>query len=587
VTAVEVLDFIVHGVVLVTTLVAMRLWWQTRSTAAAWMSATFLVFSAVILTGYLDLDGYIVRMQLLALMAGPYFLFRFAAAISGRHATLRRIVNGAFGLVVVLTLGLPTFPDLEAGPSDPVGFAYLVLLLTVWGGCGLLAAGLLLQGARGQGRLVRTRLRTFAVATAALALFIPAMSAAPDDSAIADVASSVLTLVMMLLFLLAFAPPGLLRSALRQHDERDMYGSAVAFLSATDPGHVARVLVPAVRRVMGAKSAVLTAEDGRVVTRDDAPNADDRLGEVVRRELGEFTLEVELTPAVPLFGEEEQDLMGRMVLLADLALDRVRLLAAEEEARKELESAYLELERANAELESFVYTTSHDLKNPVLAVIGYLDVIREDHLHELPPQVISHIERMTINAAHMDALIRDLLALSRIGRIDVTPEHVDLERMVDDVASDVASRHPDMRVERGDLPDLWMNSTRVRQLLTNLFDNAARYSGRDDVTVTVTAEDLDDGGARIRVRDNGRGIPEEHLERIFGVFERLDPDALGGTGMGLTICRRIAESVDGNMGAEPYDGGASFLIDLPATALARGREPSIVMTLPDLDRTPS
>jgi hypothetical protein len=151
VTAVEVLDFIVHGVVLVTTLVAMRLWWQTRSTAAAWMSATFLVFSAVILTGYLDLDGYIVRMQLLALMAGPYFLFRFAAAISGRHATLRRIVNGAFGLVVVLTLGLPTFPDLEAGPSDPVGFAYLVLLLTVWGGCGLLAAGCCCRGLAGRG----------------------------------------------------------------------------------------------------------------------------------------------------------------------------------------------------------------------------------------------------------------------------------------------------------------------------------------------------------------------------------------------------------------------------------------------------
>lgn len=586
-TAAEVLDLIVHGVVLVTTLVAVRLWWHTRSTPAVWMSATFLTFSAVVLAGYLDLDGYIVRVLLATLMAGPYFLFRFAAAITGGRAVLRRVVDVAFGLVVVLTLGMPTFPDLEGGPSDPVGTLYYILLLTVWGGSGLLAAGLLLQGSRGQGRLVRARLRTMAVATAALALFIPALSFLPDDSAIADVGSSALTLTMMLLFLLAFAPPGLLRSALRQHDERDMYGSAIAFLSATDASHVARVLVPAVRRVMGAKSVVLTADDGRVVTRDDAPNADDRRGEVVTRELGEFTLEVELTPAVPLFGEEEQDLMGRMLLLADLALDRVRLLAAEEKARRELESAYLELERANAELESFVYTTSHDLKNPVLAVIGYLDVIREDHLDELPPQVVSHIERMTINAAHMDALIRDLLALSRIGRIDVTPEHVDLERMVDDVASDVASRHPDMRVERGDLPDLWMNSTRVRQLLTNLFDNAARYSGRDDVTVTVTAEDLDDGGARIRVRDNGRGIPEEHLERIFGVFERLDPDALGGTGMGLTICRRIAESVDGNMGAEPYDGGASFVIDLPATALARGQQPSIVMTLPDLDRTPS
>lgn len=592
--AADVLDLIVEIVVLLTAVAALRLWWRSRSVPATWVSLAFTAFTVVVVAGRLidtepgaELTA-ALRVLVILLMAGPYCLFRFAASVTGRTDAIRWAVDVAFGLVVVLTLVISEFPNPEAGPVSPLGLFYFMFLLIVWGGSGLLAALLLFRSSAGQGRLVRNRLRLLALATAMLGAYIPVVSMIdPPDDSVFVVYQSIVTLTFMLLFLVAFAPPGLLRSAWRQHDEREMYGSALAFLSATDASHVARVLVPAVRRLMGAKSAVLTAEDGRVVTRDDAPTADDRRGAIVTRELGEFNLEVELSPAVPLFGEEEQDLMGRMVLLADLALDRVRLMAAEQDAKVELEAAYQDLEQANAELESFVYTTSHDLKNPVLAVIGYLDVIREDHLDELSPAVASHIDRMTVNATHMDALIRDLLALSRIGRIDVTPEHVDLERMVDDVASDVSSRHPTMRVERGELPDLWLNSTRVRQLLTNLVDNAARYSGREDVTVTVTAEDLEGGGARIRVRDNGRGIPEEHLERIFGVFERLDPDTLGGTGMGLTICRRIVESAGGNMGAEPHTDGASFVIDLPTAALTHGQEPSIMMTVPDLDRTPS
>ncbi len=209
-----------------------------------------------------------------------------------------------------------------------------------------------------------------------------------------------------------------------------------------------------------------------------------------------------------------------------------------------------------------MYTTSHDLKNPVIALTGYLDVLHEDHAHVLSGEILHIVDRMHVNARHMDALIRDLLELSRVGRVDTEPEHIRLEALVDDIARDVASSHPGLSVERGALPDLWMNPTRARQLFTNLFDNAVAYGGRADVTITVTAEPLLDG-TRLWVRDDGRGIPEAYLDRVFGVFERLDPEGAGGTGMGLAICRRMVEGLGGDIQAVPSEQGAAIRIDLP------------------------
>lgn len=262
---------------------------------------------------------------------------------------------------------------------------------------------------------------------------------------------------------------------------------------------------------------------------------------------------------MPIFGLDEDRHLDRLVLLAELALDRARLLQSERAARNEVE-------RLNDELESFVYTTSHDLENPVIALTGYLHVLREDHAGALSGEILHIVDRMHVNARHMDALIRDLLELSRVGRVDTEPEHIRLEALVDDIARDVASGAPGLSVDRGPLPDLWMNPTRARQLLTNLFDNAAAYGGRADVTITVTAEPLEEG-TRLWVRDDGRGIPEAYLDRVFGVFERLDPEGAGGTGMGLAICRRMVEGLGGDIQAVPSEQGAAIRIDLPGSAV--------------------
>jgi signal transduction histidine kinase len=275
--------------------------------------------------------------------------------------------------------------------------------------------------------------------------------------------------------------------------------------------------------------------------------------------MGAHTLLVQTDPSMPLLNEGDSEFVSRLGVLADLALEPARLMQAEKEARTDLEAV-------NAELESFVYTTSHDLKNPIIAMLGYIDLLKSEYAAELPAEAQRFVDRMQANAAYMEALIRDLLELSRVGRVDVEPDLVDLGALLDGVATDVTNRFPSVTFSRGDLPDLWMNPTRARQLFGNLIENSAKYGGTD-VAIEVSAEPGEHGWWHILVADDGKGIPQEYLERVFGVFERLDANKDGGTGMGLAICRRIVEQAGGHIHALPSDTGARFRIDLPASAV--------------------
>jgi signal transduction histidine kinase len=114
-----------------------------------------------------------------------------------------------------------------------------------------------------------------------------------------------------------------------------------------------------------------------------------------------------------------------------------------------------------------------------------------------------------------------------------------------------------------------------RQLFTNLVDNAVRHGGRPDLVVVVDGHQCPDGGVELSVRDNGRGIPAEHRERVFGVFERLEgPSTSAGTGMGLAICRKIVEVLGGGIGIQG-DHGTDVRIVLPAAVAARWPAPEL------------
>jgi len=254
--------------------------------------------------------------------------------------------------------------------------------------------------------------------------------------------------------------------------------------------------------------------------------------------------------------------------------DRDALAAAAGQAARERDelvererAARAEVEQVHTEMESLLYTVSHDLKSPLLTVLGYIDLLRSEGA-VAEGQPTQFVERMEASALYMQRLINDLLELSRIGRRDATPEEVDLVDVVGEVADEVRSRHPDAYVERCRLPVVTMSPSRARQLMTNLVGNAVVHGGRPDVAVEVGSRPCSDGGVRLWVADDGRGVPAEHRDRVFGVFERVaGVPGEGGTGIGLAACRKIVEHLGGSIQLADVPTGARVEIVVPPSVV--------------------
>jgi PAS domain S-box-containing protein len=238
-------------------------------------------------------------------------------------------------------------------------------------------------------------------------------------------------------------------------------------------------------------------------------------------------------------------------------------------AEADLAAASRELERANAELETLVYSASHDLKSPMVSLLGYLEYLRLDFGEALGREGNRYLDRMADSTMYMQQLIHDLIDLSRVGRSGVEPIEVDLGRLVRAIAEDAGAANPGVELRVGRLPQVTGDPVGFRQLFTNLLENAVRHGGRPDLVVVVDGRDRPGGAVELSVRDNGLGIPAEHRERVFGVFERLEGPSTGaGTGMGLAICRKIVEVLGGSI-AITGDRGTDVRVLLPAAVGAR------------------
>lgn len=219
---------------------------------------------------------------------------------------------------------------------------------------------------------------------------------------------------------------------------------------------------------------------------------------------------------------------------------------------------------AAQELETFVATVSHDLRAPVAALQGFVELLATTLADaDVPPLVAVVIERMRANTDFMETLTRDLLHLASADRSDEEAGTADPGAVVDVVADALAHRFPAARFVVEPLPAVALAPVRLRQLMDNLLANAVAHAGRPDVTVRLTA-DRDGPEVVLRVTDDGVGIPREAHDRVFEAFRRVpgrEPDR--GTGLGLTICRRICERAGGSIRLLDHDGGASFEIRLP------------------------
>ena len=234
-----------------------------------------------------------------------------------------------------------------------------------------------------------------------------------------------------------------------------------------------------------------------------------------------------------------------------------------------LESLAARLQRANAELDQFASVASHDLREPLRKIRSFGSLLSRRFAAELPEEAADYIERMSLAADRMETLIEGVLDLSRATRLEGRFELVSLNRVVGDVLDDlqVLMEERRARVEVGDLPELEADALQMRQLFQNLIGNALKFCRPGVVPVIAVRGRVDQGVVELTVTDNGIGFEEAHGERIFGPFQRLHGRSeYPGTGLGLALCRRIAERHGGTIVAQSTLGaGASFTVRIPAT----------------------
>ncbi len=228
-----------------------------------------------------------------------------------------------------------------------------------------------------------------------------------------------------------------------------------------------------------------------------------------------------------------------------------------------------ELHQANADLETFAYSLSHDLRAPLRAMQGFALALLEDYGDCLGALGREYAERIARAAEQMDELITDLRTYSQVSRWEMRPQTVFLDKVVtqalEALADAIQAADAELRVE-GQLPAVRGYASTLRMVVTNLLSNAIKFVAPGaKPQVRLWADRLGDR-VRLWVEDNGIGIPEEHLERIFRPFERLHGiEAYPGTGIGLAIVQRGVERMGGRIGVESEPGrGSRFWIELPS-----------------------
>ncbi|MCF6355248.1 MAG: ATP-binding protein [Candidatus Polarisedimenticolaceae bacterium] len=227
-----------------------------------------------------------------------------------------------------------------------------------------------------------------------------------------------------------------------------------------------------------------------------------------------------------------------------------------------------ELKRSNDELESFARIASHDLKEPMRKIQSFGSILEEDFSESLGESGRAYLERIINAAQRMQALIDGLLAYSRITTKPNPFCPLGLENIVFEVISDleIALKQSAGSVTVGELPEVLADPLQMRQLMQNLIGNSIKYH-RDDLppVVEITGCIVNDM-LEVTVSDNGIGFDDRYAERIFGVFERLHgrSDKYEGTGVGLSICKKIVERHGGSIHAYGKCGeGSKFVFTLP------------------------
>lgn len=238
----------------------------------------------------------------------------------------------------------------------------------------------------------------------------------------------------------------------------------------------------------------------------------------------------------------------------------------------ELRSLSEDLERSNHDLAEFAYVASHDLQEPLRTVASYVKLLEKRYSENLDEKTALYMHYIQNGAARMQSMIEGLLEYSRVGTRGGAFVSVPGGDVLRDActALDHAIQESGARIEVGELPTLYGDPVQLARLFQNIFSNAIKYRSKERAPVIHVSATVLNEFHEIRVRDNGMGFPREYATQIFEVFRRLESRReYPGTGIGLAVCKKIAERHGGSIEAESEVGvGSTFTVRLPRPGAA-------------------
>lgn len=277
---------------------------------------------------------------------------------------------------------------------------------------------------------------------------------------------------------------------------------------------------------------------------------------------------------------QTNDEIGQLALSFNQMTDNlVKEKAKVEEKNAELEEQKILLEKANTELDSFVYTVSHDLKAPLRGLTAFVGFLEEDCGDKLDDEGRDNLKEISKSAHKMNDLIQDLLMLSRISRIKNPFEDVNMQELISSILErikfDIEKNNVDLKIQQN-LPMVYCDRIKISEVILNLLTNAIKFSAKNAEkrpAVEIGCQE-DEDKHKFYVRDNGIGIAKEHHDQIFAIFKRLHTDKeYAGTGAGLSIVKRVIDDHQGKVWVESELGqGTTFYFTIPKNL--KKKEPS-------------
>ncbi|MBV9081463.1 MAG: CHASE3 domain-containing protein [Acidobacteriaceae bacterium] len=256
----------------------------------------------------------------------------------------------------------------------------------------------------------------------------------------------------------------------------------------------------------------------------------------------------------------------------DSAESQLKALNAELERR--IDERTKELQHFNEELQQFAYVASHDLQEPLRTITSFTQLLASRYKGRLDEDADEFIGYIVSSSRRMTDLINGLLAVVRLRKAGQTRNPVSFDELVEQarVSLQALIRENEAEIDTASLPSLIVDQVQFAQVFQNLISNAIKYRSEQSPRIRIEAR-RDGSNWVFCISDNGRGFDQQFADRVFGLFQRLHGREVEGTGMGLSIARRIVERHGGRMWAESKEGeGSKFYFSLPVSLQARAKD---------------